>query len=501
MSTLVSFRRNAGNASARRAMSAWRPAETHHLAPEMVEGMGLTARFRSSRKAATDLLRDEVYSSKKYSDITANSMRIHDVKHVQGEWMLIFANTKGHGECMEINATTSNPQWKGEKALYRPQLLESGGGETMALWRDVITMPTQNVGARWENKVTAAEIRSSEGHRVSRVLFDKEQDRWVVYYDTSGLQYGEWVITGTSVEQLKNHLQAVYQSGRETGTSWYTVALECSPKGEWLMVMRGFSTSVCKHDDIRKESIVFLPTNDSTAAEVVRKAEKLSASDPEYRLRHLASDGKNTVMVAQSSKAFKSYDEVLHVVHSPEELRELVHGYLEKASTLKEHWEVGIAVDIQKPKTTKGEELKASKAREQTLHDKLSTARAESAQLKEEMKSLKLNMEKELNSVKRELKALKAANKPQEGVMFDKLRTSVEEAVKDVGTIGSPADRRKSFKNLKMQLHPDKHPSAFAWIFTEIFKMLPSQAPDHAPGSSKQGEDESGHRHKRRRNN
>ena len=502
MSTLVSFRRNSRTASDARRRSDWRPAETHHLAPEiMAEEMGLTARFRSSREAAHDLLRDEMYNSDRYSRITNNFMRIHNVKHVQGEWMLLFANADEYGACMETNHETSDPQWTDDKPLCRPHLLESGGGETMAVWRDIKAMPGR-FGGLWDKKSSAAEIRPHKDYRVTRVLFDQQQDRWVAYYDTSGLQYGEWIVTGDSIEKLKTRLQEVYESGRASGTSWHTVALECSPKREWLMVMRGFRTSVGGRDVIRKESVEFLPTNDNTAADVVRKAAKLAANDSYYRLRHLASDGKNTVMVAQSSKAFKSYSEVLHVVDSPEELRELVHGYLEKSSTVDEHWEVGLAVDLQKPNINNDEEHKAHKAREKLLEDKLSKALAQSAQLKEQMRSDKLSMEKELNSAKRELRALKS--KPPEDAMFDKLRTSVREAVEDVGSIGSQSDRRKSFKNLKMQLHPDKHPSAFSWSFTEIFKMLPGQATEQATsGNSKQGasSDQNGHRHKRRRDN
>ena len=57
----------------------------------------------------------------------------------------------------------------------------------------------------------------------------------------------------------------------------------------------------------------------------------------------------------QASKSFHEYEDSLHIVNNSEALHELVHSYLGRGLTLKEHWEVALAVDLHAVNNTESE--------------------------------------------------------------------------------------------------------------------------------------------------
>lgn len=148
----------------------------------------------------------------------------------------------------------------------------------------------------------------------------------------------------------------------------------------------------------------------------------------------------------QVSDSFSNYEDKLHVVHSVERLRELVHCYLERGLTVGEHWEVALAVDLHVEKESEVDKLKREVqeglARERVLQTKVAA-----------------------------LSAKKSQSACEEDLLA-KVRASAKEAVESVAKINNPIKKKTAKQNLQRMCHPDKNPPAFSWLFNEIMKVV-----------------------------
>ena len=99
-----------------------------------------------------------------------------------------------------------------------------------------------------------------------------------------------------SATALETSIISAYAQGREDDKFWHVVALSCSTQREWVVVLRQSAPNTIRYTS--KESIKVLK-NDPAGTQLKAEMNRLTEKDKRYKLRYVAYDGVDTIMVAQ----------------------------------------------------------------------------------------------------------------------------------------------------------------------------------------------------------